>query len=236
MLHNNLLAFIITLALSVIWLRFVGYATVKHWIPSTISRKVIHIGTGPLFVACWVLFDASVYSRYIAAIVPLISTVQFFLAGIGKLKDRGSIESMSRSGDYRELLRGPFLYGIAFILITLVFWLNSPVGVVALMTLCGGDGLADIFGKKCGRKVLPWSAKKTWAGSLAMFAGGYGLSALIVGFLALTGNLSINFTIFLAKLAGVVLVSTIVESVSRSDVDNITVPVAAIVTGLLLNI
>jgi phytol kinase len=52
MLHNNLVAFVITLLLSVLWLRFVGYAVLKNWIPNTISRKVIHIGTGPLFVLC----------------------------------------------------------------------------------------------------------------------------------------------------------------------------------------
>lgn len=236
MLHNNLFAFIITLTLSILWLRFVGYATVRHWIPNTISRKVIHIGTGPLFVACWVLFDGSVYSRYIAAIVPLISTVQFFLAGIGKLKDRGAIESMSRSGDHRELLNGPFLYGIAFIVVTLVFWMDSLVGIVALMVLCGGDGLADIFGKRFGSKLLPWSQKKTWAGSLAMLAGGYALSLLITGLLMITGAVVESFPVYLLKLIGVVLVSTIVESVSRSDVDNLTVPVAAIISGILLQL
>jgi len=236
MLHNNLMAFVITLGLSIFWLRLVGYATIHHWIPNSISRKVIHIGTGPLFVVCWVLFDGSVYSRYIAAVVPLISTVQFFLAGIGKLKDRESIESMSRSGDYHELLRGPFFYGIAFIVITIVFWKDSLVGIVALMVLCGGDGLADIFGKRFGSILLPWSQKKTWVGSLAMIAGGYTLSFLITGFLLITGTVAISIHEYLLKLMAVVLISTFVESISRSDVDNITVPAAAIISGILLQL
>jgi phytol kinase len=142
MLHNNLAAFVITLLLSVLWLRFVGYAVLKNWIPNTISRKVIHIGTGPLFVLCWILFDAGIETRFLAAVVPLISTVQFALAGLGIIRDKASIQSMSRSGVQKELLKGPFYYGLAFIVITLLFWKTSPIGIVALMILCGGDGVA----------------------------------------------------------------------------------------------
>jgi len=125
MLHNNLAAFVITLLLSLIWLRFVGYAVLKSWIPNNISRKVIHIGTGPLFVLCWLLFDARMETRFLAVVVPLISTVQFALAGLGLIRDKASIQSMSRSGIKGELLKGPFYYGLAFIVVTLIFWKTS---------------------------------------------------------------------------------------------------------------
>ena len=39
------------------------------------------------------------------------------------------------------------------------------------MMLCGGDGLADIVGKKVGGIKLPWSLKKSLAGSLTMLLG-----------------------------------------------------------------
>jgi phytol kinase len=40
----------------------------------------------------------------------------------------------------RELLRGPLIYVMAMVFATVVFWRNSPVGVVAISLMCGGDG------------------------------------------------------------------------------------------------
>ena len=236
MLHNNLAAFVITLLLSVLWLRFVGYAVLKNWIPNTISRKVIHIGTGPLFVLCWILFDTGIETRFLAAVVPLISTVQFALAGLGIISDKASVQSMSRSGVQKELLKGPFYYGLAFIAITLLFWKTSPIGIVALMILCGGDGVADIFGKQFGKTLLPWSKEKTWVGSFAMLIGGFLLSLLVVIIFNSLGILKISFPLIFIKLFSIALVSTLIESISKSDVDNITVPITAIFMGVLVSI
>ncbi len=236
MLHNNLAAFVITLLLSVLWLRFVGYAVLKNWIPNTISRKVIHIGTGPLFVLCWILFDAGIETRFLAAVVPLISTVQFALAGLGIIRDKASVQSMSRSGVQKELLKGPFYYGLAFIAVTLLFWKTSPIGIVALMILCGGDGVADLFGKRFGKTLLPWSKEKTWVGSFAMLIGGGVLSLLVLIIFNSLGILKISFPLIIIKLFSIALVSTLIESISKSDVDNITVPITAIIMGILVSI
>lgn len=40
----------------------------------------------------------------------------------------------------RELLRGPLYYVLMLILSALVFWRDSPVGVISLSMMCGGDG------------------------------------------------------------------------------------------------
>jgi phytol kinase len=236
MLHNNFAAFIITLVLAVSWLRFVGFAVIRNWIPNNISRKVIHIGTGPLFVLCWLLFDPGTEARFLAVIVPLASTVQFGLAGLGIVRDNASVKSMSRSGARGELLKGPFLYGIAFIIITLIFWSSTPVGICALMILCGGDGLADIFGKKYGTIKLPWAKEKTWMGSLAMLIGGFLMSAGIIYIFKFLNIFPVNLSVFLPKLFIVVFLSTLIESLSKSDIDNITVPLTAVISGILINL
>jgi phytol kinase len=236
MLHNNLAAFVITLLLSVLWLRFVGFAVLKNWIPNTISRKVIHIGTGPLFVLCWILFDTGIETRFLAAIVPLISTVQFALAGLGIIRDKASVQSMSRSGVKKELLKGSFFYGLAFIAITLIFWNTSSIGIIALMVLCGGDGVADIFGKRYGRSLLPWSKEKTWVGSISMLIGGFLLSLIMIIIFSSIGIIKISFPLILIKLFSIALVSTLIESISKSDVDNITVPSTAVLMGILVSI
>lgn len=46
------------------------------------------------------------------------------------------------------------------------------VGLIIASLMCGGDGLADIVGRRLGRgNPLPWNGEKSWAGSAAMFAG-----------------------------------------------------------------
>lgn len=75
-------------------------------------------------------------------------------------------------GNHRqELLRGPLLYIAIVVSVTLLFWRDSPIGLLVLCLLCGGDGLADIVGRRYGSTKLPFNHRKSWAGSLAMFTG-----------------------------------------------------------------
>src|SRR3989304_4521067 len=109
--------------------------------PPPPSRKIIHVGTGPLFVLCWLLFSPASTARFMAALVPLAITVQFALVGIGRRRDDEAGEAMTAHNDRREILRGPLFYGIVFIVFTLVFWRAVPGGVVAPMIPCAGGGL-----------------------------------------------------------------------------------------------
>jgi len=138
-LNNNFVALAITLVIALFWLRINDYFAHKGWVTSKTSRKIIHIGTGPIFVLCWLLFNFSKFAPFIAAVVPLGITLQFALVGSGVIKDPSAVEAMSRSGDRKEILKGPLFYGLVFVLLTIIFWRNSAVGIVALMILCGGD-------------------------------------------------------------------------------------------------
>src|SRR5512136_2443761 len=174
---NPFLAFFITLVVALAEIRVLDLAAHRQWIESRLSRKLIHILTGPLFVLCWLFFPDVWYSRWLAALVPLLFTVQFALIGLGIIKDEASVKAMSRHGDRREILRGPLFYGIIFVVMTLVYWKDSPIGMTALMLMCGGDGLADILGRGLNSPKLPWNREKSWAGSLGMFIGGWVLAA-----------------------------------------------------------
>lgn len=55
--------------------------------------------------------------------------------------------------------------------VTLLFWRQSPIGITVVALMCGGDGLADLIGRKYGSAKLPFNQNKSWAGSLAMFFG-----------------------------------------------------------------
>lgn len=118
---NSFLAAFLSFAAAILWLRIMDFAAHRGWIASRLSRKIIHIGTGPIFVLCWLLFPGQWYDRILAALVPGLITVQFALIGLGIVKDEASVKAMSRSGDPREILRGPLYYGLMFVLMTLFF-------------------------------------------------------------------------------------------------------------------
>lgn len=230
------LAAVATLAVALGWLRVMDALAARGLIGHRLSRKIIHIGTGPLFVLCWLLFGEQQAARWLAALVPLLITVQFILVGTGRLKDPAAVAAMTRHGDPREILRGPMFYGIVFVAATLIYWRTSPIGITALMLLCGGDGLADIVGRRFGRRRLPINGGKTWAGSLAMFLGGYFLAVTFVLLFDRAGMYAIGLPVaqISGRLALVALVATLVEALPLEDVDNLTVSLTAVLTGLLL--
>ena len=138
---NPMLATILTFIIALAFLRLMDFFAHRGWIESRLSRKLIHIGTGPIFVLCWLMFPDVPSSRWLAALVPLAITLQFALVGLGIMKDEASVKAMSRTGDPREILRGPLYYGIMFVALTVLFWKDSPVGMTALMT--GDDRSQD---------------------------------------------------------------------------------------------
>jgi phytol kinase len=234
MFTNNLLAVGITFFCAIAWLRLNDFAAHRGWISSDLSRKIIHIGTGPIFIACWLLFTNTPSARYLAALVPLAITTQFILVGTGVIRDQAAVQAMSRTGDRREILRGPLFYGLIFVLITAIYWYNSPLGIIALMLMCGGDGLADIVGRRYGTTRLPWNRSKSWAGSLGMFLGGWVLSLTILAIYLAAGIFSGTISGFLLPVSIIALAGAVVESLPFRDVDNITITLTSLILGHLL--
>jgi phytol kinase len=231
---NPFLALIITFAVALIELRLLDFCAHRGWIESRLSRKLIHILTGPLFVLCWLLFPDLWYSRWLAALVPFAITAQFALIGLGIMKDEAAVKAMSRSGDRREILRGPLFYGIVFVIMTLVYWKTSPIGMLALMLMCGGDGLADIMGRGIRSPKLPWSRDKSVAGSMGMLLGGWVLAAFILFIFVRVGAFPGPFRFYVLPITVIALVAMLVESLPLKDVDNITVTLVAVLLGHLL--
>lgn len=229
------LAVVLTFLLALLWLRAMDFAAQRGWVESRLSRKIIHIGTGPIFVLCWLMFPSQPsYGRYLAALVPLLFTLQFALIGLGIIPDEASVKAMSRTGDRREILRGPLFYGMVFVAMTILYWKDSPVGITALMLMCGGDGLAEIMGRRIASPTLPWNRGKSLAGSLGMLLGGWTLSVFLLGVFVLAKVFPAPFPAYLGPVTVIALVGTLVESLPLRDVDNITVTLAATALGHLL--
>ena len=231
---NVILATVLTFIIALAFLRIMDFFSHRGWIESRLSRKLIHIGTGPIFVLCWLMFPDVPAARWLAALVPGLITVQFALVGLGILKDEAAVQAMSRTGDPKEILRGPLFYGIMFVLVTIIFWKDSPVGMIALMIMCGGDGIADLVGRRVKSPNLPWSPNKTVAGSISVFLGGWLLSALILMAYVGAEIFAMPLDAYVMPLTIISLVSMLVESLPLKDIDNITVTVAAAALGYFL--
>lgn len=231
---NNMAALVGSFGLALIWLRLNDFFAHRGWVSSGLSRKIIHIGTGPIFVLTWLFFRDEPSARFLAALVPFAITLQFALVGSGVWKDPAAVAAMSRTGDRREILRGPLLYGIVFVLLTILYWKDSPIGMVALMLLCGGDGLADVVGKRLGRDRLPWSKRKTWAGTIAVFVGGWLFSLAILAVFFAVGVFQGSVIERIPAITLIALAGAAVESLPLQDLDNITVPLVGVILGHLL--
>lgn len=226
----------ITFAVALLWLRLMDGLAHRGWIEPRLSRKIIHIGTGPLFVLCWNLYSADAAARWLAALVPLSITVQFLLVGLGWMQDEAAVRAMTRREDRREILRGPLYYGVVFVVCTLGFWRDSPVGILALMLMCGGDGLADVVGRRWGNRKLPLGGEKSWAGSVAMALGGFVFAFGFVWLFNALGTFQppLDLGRTLTVVALISLAAAVVEALPLPGVDNITLTLTGVVLGMLL--
>jgi phytol kinase len=231
---NPYVATVLTFAIAIAFLRFMDYFAHRGWIESKLSRKFIHIGTGPIFVLCWLMFPDVPFARYLAALVPLLITVQFIMVGTGIMKDDAAVQAMTRTGNPKEILRGPLFYGIMFVVLTILYWKDSAIGITALMMMCGGDGIADIVGRRVKSPRLFWSHEKSVAGSLSVFAGGALLTTLILFMYVNAGIFASPFGMYLLPIAWIALGAMLIESLPFKDIDNITLTVFSAIIGHLV--
>ncbi|XP_018683433.2 probable phytol kinase, chloroplastic isoform X1 [Musa acuminata AAA Group] len=202
----------------------------------SLSRKAVHVLSGLLYMATWPFFSSSMVARYFAAVVPLLNCIRLLCYGLRLLTDEGVVKSVAREGRPEELLRGPLYYVIVLLLCTLVFWRESPVGVVSLTMMSGGDGFADIVGRRYGVTKLPYNQQKSWVGSISMFVFGLFFSVGMLYYFSVFGYVHFDPEQTITRVALISLAATVVESLPISDVvdDNVSVPLTSMLTSVLL--
>ena len=170
-------AFALASSVLVVTVEAVKLSAARGLFTRDFTRKLMHIGVGPIFLLTWPLFSGVGLSHLWAAAVPLAMTLKFAATGLGLLRGSNAemdIKTMSRTGSRSELLRGPLLYGLVFVCATL-FAFRTVEAATSLMALCVGDGMADVVGRRLGKHKLPWSVQKRRAGlcgaEAAMCAG-----------------------------------------------------------------
>ncbi|XP_062184207.1 probable phytol kinase, chloroplastic [Phragmites australis] len=210
--------------------------TERRLIEQSLSRKIVHVLSGVLFMSSWPLFSNSTEARYFAAVVPFLNSIRLLTYGLRLYTDEALVKSVTREGKPEELLKGPLYYVLVLLFSVLVFWRESPIGIVSLSMMSGGDGFADIVGRRYGSLKLPFNEKKSWIGSISMFFSGFLLSALMLFYFSSLGYIHVSWEEIFGKLVLVALAATIVECIPVTDVvdDNISVPLATMLVAFLL--
>mmetsp|Transcript_41140 Transcript_41140/g.105180 ORF Transcript_41140/g.105180 Transcript_41140/m.105180 type:complete len:327 (+) Transcript_41140:138-1118(+) len=218
------------------WVKFLDTLAANDVLERKISRKVVHITSGPLYVLTWPLFSGDPSARWYAVLPPLVQFLRLYVIGKGWVRNESAIRTISREGGAEELLRGPLYYVIVLGMVCGVFWRESPLGLVAIATMCAGDGMADIVGRNFGGAKLPFNQAKSWAGSAAMWFFGSCLSLGIVYLFQYLGYFTLERGLAPSLVLLSVLSATIVEALPVADRidDNISVPLTAVAAGALV--
>ncbi|MCT0218765.1 dolichol kinase [Synechococcus sp. CS-1329] len=203
-------------ALVLLWLSAVlGLAlwARRHWPDQPEwSRKLLHIGTGPVVLIAW----ATGIDRWIA--LPAAAVVTLLAALNHRYRLLPAIEDVGRHS------YGTVAYGASITLLLALFWPEQPQAVAAgVLVMALGDGLAGLLGPlipSASWQIL--GQRKSVVGTAAMAA-----AALLV-------------LLLLRQLGGpapgpgalvlISLTATLLEQVAVLGLDNLSVPV---VTGLL---
>lgn len=200
-----------------------------------LNRKLVHISIGLVFMLCWPLFSNDRWASFYAALVPGVNIFRMLVTGLGIYKDEATVKSMSRFGDYRELLRGPLYYAATITFASIIYWRTSPVSIAAICNLCAGDGMADVVGRRFGGKKLPYNKNKSYAGSIAMASAGFLASVGYMWYFSSFGYMEGSWS----KVIGFLVVSVITAVVEShpfsTDLDdNLTVPLTSILVGSMI--
>jgi phytol kinase len=192
---------------------------VKKGFSQDLSRKVVHIAAGSWLIF-WPLYNQSHWTKFLNITPALIWTILLLIKGFTAKPDDQAVKTMTRTGDRKELLRGP-LYFTLVMNIMGTFFFYSPGALMSMGFLGWGDGLAPVFGKKFGKHKYHILSEKSLEGSIAFFVFGV-IGAALFSYIFFS---EINFSFLL--ICG--LVTTIVEGASPKDFDNILIPVSSMI-------
>lgn len=207
----------------------IGIAELLHRVAGRsldFTRKFIHIGVGMWIVGTIFLFE----NCYLAMVPPLAFTV---INAISFL--RGTIKSME-TGDKSNL--GTIYFPISFAIIIYCFW-GMPVPMVAsMMPMTWGDAQAALVGRRRGfHRYTVFGQTRSVEGSIAMLLWSWIPTSLALFILPIVlGTPSISPILAMIYGGATAVVCTLVEALSPWGIDNLTVPLAAMLVLYFLRV
>ncbi|MBC1260421.1 dolichol kinase [Synechococcus sp. BSF8S] len=178
------------------------------------SRKVLHIGTGPVVLIAWAVAVDRRLALAAATLVTLLAALNH------RYRLLPAIEDVGRHS------YGTVAYGAAITALLALFWPSQPQALVAgVLVMAWGDGLAGLLGPSIpSPSWLILGQRKSVVGTAAMA----GTALVVLLLLRLLGGAGPGP----GALVLISLAATMLEQIAVLGLDNLTVPVA---TGLLWN-
>ena len=189
---------------------------VKKGFPQDLSRKVVHVAAGSWLIF-WLVYDSSHWTKYLNITAAFIWTILLLLKGFTAKPDDQAVKTMTRTGDRKELLRGPLYFTLVMNLLGTVFY-STPFALTAMGFLTWGDGLAPVVGTRYGKLSYKVFSTKTIEGSITFFV--FGLTGAVLFNTLFSQTINLEFMLLCAVIA------TIVEGISPKDFDNIFIPLS----------
>ena len=180
------------------------------------SRKVVHIGTGPVVLLAWALG----ISRWVA--LPAAIAVTVATAINHRFRLLPAVEDVGRHS------YGTIAYGASIALLLALFWPSQPLAVAAgVLVMAIGDGLAGLLGPQLNSpRWRLFGQGKSLAGTAAMALGALAVLTLLQQTALIQGLAAPN----LPNLMLIAALATALEQLSAFGIDNFSVPLSA---GLL---
>jgi phytol kinase len=183
-------------------------------------RKVVHIGTGNVMLIAW-LFHlpawVGIISSVLAGIITLLSYRFPILPGVNSVGRKSF---------------GTFFYTLSIGILIAIFWhLNLPhYGVIGILIMAWGDGLAAIIGQKFGKHPYTILGNtKSWEGTLTMLLVGYTIVSIVL--FSVQGNTWQTWVVGIP----VAIAATAVESIAQWGLDNLSVPLVGAGLAFAIN-
>lgn len=199
-----------------------NFCVTRFGLPQDISRKITHLGAGSL-IGFLPLYSDLDWSKYLNVTIFVVWIALLIQKGLFAHPDDEAVKTMTRTGDRRELLKGPLYFVIVATICGTLLYKSFP-GIVAMAILGWGDGVAPIVGSRYGRLKYKIFSDKSLEGSLSMFIFAFFASVFFV-WLILPSELNLSRILLLA------LIATFIEGCSPKEVDNILIPFVVIMTA-----
>ncbi|MFX1446722.1 MAG: diacylglycerol/polyprenol kinase family protein [Promethearchaeota archaeon] len=208
------------------------------------ARKAVHLFAGLAVLSApyyswpwWAVILAGLMT-----ILTLLSSKKSSVKQLKELYDSIGEEEEEKVG----YLQGPFHYCLSITILIVFFVVVAPnqlyFPIAGILLMIISDTLASVVGKRYGkRKInLPWiKVTRSLEGSLAFFISGFFLCLFAFTFLGVSNPITqIHLTFEIALLYSLITsaLAMIVELISPSTWDDLTIPIATVVIVFLLTL
>ncbi len=172
-----------------------------------LSRKIIHIGTGPVILLAWLFNIPKNIAFFSALFITIALGVNY------QYRLLPAIEDIERKSF------GTIAYGISITLLLLLFWPHYASSIsIGVLSMAFGDGLAGLIGRSI--KSSKWSIlgqTKSIVGTLTMGT----VVAMTTSIISSTNDLDLEPL----EIIVISLIATFLEQISPWGIDNLTVPI-----------